>query len=176
MKFVELPLKDSFLVEPERHTDARGYFARTFCADEFAAHGLASALVQCSTSFNVRRGTLRGMHFQKAPYEEEKLVRCTRGAVFDVVLDLRPDSATFRQWRSFELSVQNGCALYVPKGFAHGFQALTDDAEVFYQMAQHYRPEAASGVRWDDPIFGIEWPILPPILSEKDAGFGNFSY
>jgi dTDP-4-dehydrorhamnose 3,5-epimerase len=174
MLFTELELPGAFIVAPERRADARGYFARTFCRDEFAAHGLAGAFVQCSTSYNARRGTLRGMHFQRPPHEEAKLVRCTRGAILDVVLDLRPDVATFRCWRALELTADNGLAVFIPAGCAHGFQTLTDDTEVFYQITVGYDPGAAGGVRWDDPAFGIDWPIRPPILSARDASYGDF--
>jgi dTDP-4-dehydrorhamnose 3,5-epimerase len=174
MLFTELELPGAFIVAPERRVDARGHFARTFCRDEFAAHGLAGDFVQCSTSYNARRGTLRGMHFQCPPHEEAKLVRCTRGAILDVVLDLRPDADTFRCWRAVELTAGNGLALFVPVGFAHGFQTLRDDAEVFYQITERYDPTSGGGVRWDDPAFGIDWPIRPPILSARDASYGDF--
>jgi dTDP-4-dehydrorhamnose 3,5-epimerase len=174
MRFEPLPLVGAFGVHQERQDDARGWFARTFCRDAFAAHGLIGDFVQCSASFNTRRGTLRGMHFQRAPHAETKLIRCTRGAVFDVLLDLRPRSATFCGWHAAELSDANGAAVYVPAGVAHGFQSLTDASEVLYQIAERYTPEASAGVRWDDPAFGIDWPIRPPILSERDAGFGDF--
>jgi dTDP-4-dehydrorhamnose 3,5-epimerase len=174
MLFTPLPLSGASLVAPERHRDSRGWFARTFCQDEFAAHGLASSFVQCSASFNARRGTLRGMHFQRPPHEEIKLVRCTRGAVLDVLLDLRPESVSFCRWHAIELTADNGLAVYIPAGMAHGFQTLADDSEVFYQMAEFYHPEAAAGVRWDDPAFGIDWPIRPPILSERDAAYDDF--
>jgi dTDP-4-dehydrorhamnose 3,5-epimerase len=174
MLFTELALPGAFVVHPERLQDSRGYFARTFCNDEFAARGLAGDFVQCSTSFNVRSGTLRGMHFQRAPYEEIKLVRCTRGAVFDVIVDLRPNSPGFCQWYALELTAGNGYAVYVPGGFAHGFQTLVDEAEVFYQMTERYHPEFAAGVRWNDPRFGIDWPIRPPFLLGKDANYEDF--
>jgi dTDP-4-dehydrorhamnose 3,5-epimerase len=173
MLFNELTLRGAFVVAPERREDARGWFTRTFCHDEFAAHGLICDFVQCSTSFNIRRGTLRGMHFQRAPHEEIKLVRCTRGAVLDVMLDLRAGASTFRQWQTVELTEDNGLAVYVPCGFAHGFQTLTDNAEVFYQMAGRYCPDAAAGIRWDDPAFDIDWPIRPPILSDRDASHAS---
>ena len=174
MRFAPLPLAGAFVIGQERRCDHRGWFARTFCRDEFAAHGLIGDFVQCSASFNARRGTLRGLHFQHAPHAETKLVRCIRGAVFDVLLDLRPHSATFGDWHAVELSDANGVAVYVPAGVAHGFQSLTDASEVLYQIAKRYAPEASDGVRWDDPAFGIDWPIRPPILSERDAGFGDF--
>lgn len=174
MRFTALALPGAFIIAPERHADSRGYFARTFCRDEFTAHGLTSAFVQCSTSFNARRGTLRGMHLQRAPHAEIKLVRCTRGSVLDVLLDLRPDSATFRHWQAVELTQDNGLAVYVPAGVAHGFQILTDASEVFYQMAEHHDAAAAAGVRWDDAAFAIDWPIAPPILSDRDAAYPDF--
>ena len=174
MRFTELALPGAFLFTPERREDARGYFARTFCRDEFSAHGLASDFVQCSTSFTARRGTLRGLHFQRAPHEEIKLVRCTKGRVLDVLLDLRPDAPTFCRWQAIELSEENGLVVYIPAGFAHGFQTLADNAEVFYQISERYHPEAAAGVRWNDPAFAIDWPIIPPILSERDAGYADF--
>ncbi len=174
MQFTELTLAGAFVITPQRHEDSRGWFARTFCHDEFAAHGLASDFVQCSASFNVRRGTLRGMHFQHAPHEELKLVRCTRGAVFDVLLDLRADSGTFCRWQAMELTHDNGLAVYIPRGVAHGFQTLTDDVEVFYQMAERHCADAAAGVRWDDPTFAIDWPVRLPILSGRDAAYADF--
>lgn len=167
MRFSELPLPGAFVVAPERRADARGYFARTFCRDEFAAHGLVDAFVQCSMSFNARRGTLRGMHYQRAPYEETKLVRCTSGAVFDVLVH-RASS----RWHAIELTADNGLAVYIPTGFAHGFQTLTDCAELFYQMSERYQPDSAAVLRWDDSALGIDWPIRPPILSPRDAGHG----
>jgi dTDP-4-dehydrorhamnose 3,5-epimerase len=174
MRFEPLPLVGAFVISPERHGDARGWFVRTFCRDTFVEQGLVGDFVQCSASFSTRRGTLRGMHFQRAPHAEVKLVRCTRGAIFDVLLDLRPGSATFRRWHGVELSAESGTALYVPSGFAHGYQSLTDGAEVFYQISERQVPHAADGVRWDDPAFGIEWPIRPPILSERDAVYADF--
>lgn len=174
MNFTPTALPGAWIVEPERLGDERGFFARTFCRDEFGAHGLATIFVQCNTSFNARRGTLRGMHFQRAPHAEAKLVRCTRGAILDVLVDLRPDSAAYCRWVGVELSAQNGRMLYAPEGVAHGFQTLADDSEVFYQMAAMYRPEAAAGVRWNDAAFGIDWPIPDPILSRRDAEYGDF--
>lgn len=174
MRFTELPLAGAFVISPERHADQRGWFARTYCRDEFARKGLATGFVQCSASFNARRGTLRGMHFQRAPYQESKLVRCTRGAALDVLLDLRPQSATFRRWHAVLLTADDGRAVYVPAGFAHGFQTLADATEIFYQMAEFHHPASAAGVRWDDVAFAIDWPIRPPILSERDAHFPDF--
>jgi len=174
MRFTELALAGAYIVAPERRADSRGWFARMFCRDEFAAHGLMGEFLQCSASFNVRRGTLRGMHFQRAPFEETKLVRCSRGAVFDVILDLRPDSGTYCQWQAIELTQDNGLEVYVPGGVAHGFQTLTDETEVFYQMTERHCAKFAVGVRWDDPAFAIDWPIGPPILSDRDASYVNF--
>ena len=168
MKFTPAKIADVWIVDMERHKDERGWFARTWCAEEFAKHGLNAMLSQCSASFNRRRGTLRGMHWQAAPHGETKLVRCTRGAMFDVALDLRRDSPTFRQWVGAELTAENGRALYIPEGCAHGFQTLADDTEVFYQISVPYDPASARGVRWDDPAFGIQWPLPDPILSAKD--------
>jgi dTDP-4-dehydrorhamnose 3,5-epimerase len=168
MKFTPAKIPGVWIVEQERFADDRGYFARTWCADEFAAHGLISGLAQCSTSFNLRRGTLRGLHYQIAPYEEDKLVRCTRGAIFDVAVDLRPGSPTYRHWTSVELTEANGLAFYIPKGFAHGFQTLADNSEVFYQMPQTYQPAAGRGLRWNSPWCSVTWPLPDPNLSEKD--------
>jgi len=171
MIFTETPLTGSFLVAPERRRDERGYFARTFCVDEFAALGLPTVVMQCNTSFNSARGTLRGMHFQRAPMGEAKLVRCTRGAVFDVIIDLRADSATYCCWYGAELTEENGSALFVPHGFAHGFQTLTENSEVYYQMFDRYSPADADGVRWDDPAFEIGWPLPVSRIAERDAGY-----
>ena len=171
MKFVATPLAGAVVVELEPAHDARGFFARTFCRDEFRAAGLPGEFVQTSLSYNARRGTLRGMHFQAAPQEEPKLVRCGRGAIFDIVVDLRRDSPTHRRWFGIELSAENRRALYVPPGFAHGFQTLADDSEVLYAMAVAYVAELARGVRWNDPAFAIAWPLPNPIVSERDRGF-----
>ena len=174
MKFTETPLRGAFVIEFEVISDERGYFARTFDVGEFINHGLDPAVIQCSTSFNERRGTLRGMHYQADPEGEVKLIRCTRGAIFDVALDLRPRSETYCKWFGVELSAENHRMLYVPEGMAHGFQTLEDGAEVYYQISHHYEPSAARGVRWDDPAFGIEWPFPDPILSERDRQFPDF--
>ncbi len=168
MIFRETKLPGIFIVEPERFADERGFFARTWCQDEFAAHGLNPRLVQCNISFNEKKGTLRGMHYQIAPHAEAKLVRCTMGAIYDVALDLRPDSPTFRQWIAVELTAENRRALYIPEGFGHGFQTLVDDTEVLYQMSEFFSPEAARGVRWDDPAFGIMWPGDDRNISDRD--------
>jgi dTDP-4-dehydrorhamnose 3,5-epimerase len=163
-----------YLVEPERRADERGFFARTWCQQEFAAHGLNPSLVQCNISYNRLKGTLRGMHYQAAPHGEAKLIRCTRGAIYDVIVDLRADSPTFKQWLAAELTADNRSMLFAPEGLAHGFQTLADDTEVFYQMSEFYHPEAARGVRWDDPAFGIRWPLPDPILSDRDRGYAVF--
>jgi dTDP-4-dehydrorhamnose 3,5-epimerase len=175
MIFTETKLKGAYLIDLDKHEDERGFFARAWCMDEFAEHGLNQRFVQCNISFNKKRGTLRGMHYQAAPYEETKLVRCTMGALYDVIIDLRSDSPTFKEWFSVELTAQNHRALYVPEGFAHGFQTVVDNTEVFYQMGEFYHPECTRGVRWDDPAFGIEWFSDPLILSRQDREYADFS-
>jgi len=174
MHFLPTTLPGVFVVEMELREDERGFFARSWCAAEFAAHGLDTGLAQCSVSYNKRRGTLRGMHFQAALHAEVKLVRCTAGAVYDVAVDLRPHSPTFRRWTATELTAENRRALYVPKGCGHGFQTLTAGAEVLYHMSEVYHAEAARGVRWNDPAFGIRWPLADPFLSERDAAYADF--
>jgi dTDP-4-dehydrorhamnose 3,5-epimerase len=170
MQFTPTEIAGVWIVEMERHGDERGWFARTWCAEEFRRHGLNANLAQCSASFNRSKGTLRGMHFQAAPHEEAKLVRCVRGAMFDVALDLRASSASFRRWVGVELTSDNGRALYVPEGCAHGFQTLADDTEVLYQISNVWHPESARGVRWNDPAFGIQWPLEDgAVMSRKDA-------
>lgn len=171
MHFKKTKLEGAYVIEPERLEDERGFFARTFCRREFEAHGLNPVFVQLNISHNRVKGTLRGMHYQAEPHAEAKLVRCTRGAVFDVILDLRPGAATYRQWFSVELNMDNRRAVYVPEGVAHGIQTLADDTEVFYHMSEFYHPEVARGVRWDDPAFGIEWPLPDPLLSDRDRSF-----
>jgi dTDP-4-dehydrorhamnose 3,5-epimerase len=169
VRFVATKLGDAFVLELERHEDERGFFARAWCRDELREHGLVAELAQCSISRNARAATLRGMHFQTAPYEEAKLVRCTAGSIFDVIIDLRPESPTYGDWLGVELDARRGNALYVPKGFAHGFQTLVDDTDVLYMISDPYMPEASSGVRWDDPAFGIEWPPAEGrTISERD--------
>jgi dTDP-4-dehydrorhamnose 3,5-epimerase len=158
----------------EKHVDTRGFFARTYCEREFEAHNLISRFVQCNTSFNKSKGTLRGMHFQLPPCEEAKLVRCTRGAIYDVIVDLRPTSPTFKRHVSAVLSAENGRMLYAPQGFAHGFQTLQDDTEVFYQMSGFYSPEHARGVRWNDPAFGINWPPDERSILDRDRSYADF--
>ncbi len=174
MIFKETKLKGAYIIEIEPLEDERGFFARAFCQKEFEEHGLSSHVAQCNVSYNKRKGTLRGMHYQASPYEEAKLVSCIRGAIYDVILDLRPRSGTYKQWISAELSDENRRMLYIPEGFAHGFQTLKDNTEVFYQMSEFYHPECAGGVRWDDPAFGIEWPISEKIISDADKSFADF--
>src|SRR5687768_3908724 len=175
MIFKETKLGGAFVVEPERFEDERGFFARGWSRREFEERGLDARLVETNISFNRRRGTLRGMHFQSAPRAQAKLVRCTRGAIYDVVVDLRPESPTFKRWVGVELSADNRLMLFVPEGLAHGFQTLADETEVFYQMSEYYAPETAGGVRWDDPAFGIEWPDAPArIINERDANYPDF--
>jgi dTDP-4-dehydrorhamnose 3,5-epimerase len=163
-----------FLVRAEPQEDSRGVFARTFCAGEFRAQGLDPRVAQASTSATRRRGSLRGIHWQAAPWGEAKLVRCVRGAVFDVAVDLRRDSPSFCRWVAFELDASGRDALYLPEGVAHGYQTLEDDVELLYQMSVPYHPEAGRGARWNDPAFGIAWPIPDPLLSERDAGYPDF--
>lgn len=171
MKFSETSLKDAMLITLEKRGDERGFFARTFCAEEFRAAGLATEFVQANHSSNARKGTLRGMHFQKAPHREVKVVRCVKGAIHDVIIDLRQDSPTYGRWEGFDLTEENGHMLYVPEGFAHGFQTLVDDTHVAYQVSYPYTPGAEGGVRWDDPAFGIAWPLTPTVISPKDAAW-----
>ena len=175
MRFVPLDLEGAYVIEPELREDDRGFFARVWCAREMEAAGLENALAQASIAHSRKKGTLRGMHFQIPPHGEVKLVRCTAGAIFDAIIDLRPDSSTFLNSTHVVLSAENRRALYVPKGFAHGYQTLEDDTEVFYQMSEFYTPGAEGGVRWDDPQFGIPWPDADPrILSEKDQALPRF--
>lgn len=174
MIITQTDLEGAFTIDPQPNRDPRGWFARTFCEREFEAHGLETRFPQHSTSQNVKKGTLRGMHFQRAPHAEVKLVRCLKGAIFDVIIDLRPDSPTFKQARGFELSEANLRQLYIPKGFAHGFQTLSDNCEIGYLISEFYAPEAASGVRYDDPAFEIAWPLEVAVLSDKDRGWPDF--
>lgn len=174
MRFLPTRLAGLVVVDVEATPDDRGLFARTFCQREFADNELPTEFVQCNTSFNNRRGTLRGMHFQAEPHAEGKLVRCTQGSIYDVAIDVRRDSPTFQQWEGYELSAENRRALYIPPGFAHGFVTLANLTEVFYQMTASYAPEAGRGVRWNDPAFGIAWPIEEPILSPRDAAYPDF--
>ncbi|HEY5198084.1 MAG TPA: dTDP-4-dehydrorhamnose 3,5-epimerase [Solirubrobacteraceae bacterium] len=176
MRFAQTPLPGAWVIDVDPLADDRGWFARTFDAAEFAARGLRTDVVQCNASFNVRRDTLRGLHYQAAPHGETKLVRCVRGRVFDVAVDLRPDSPTYRRWHAVELTDANRRMFYIPDGLAHGFQTLTDDSELLYMMGTQYVPDAARGVRWDDPAFAIDWPVATGerIVSERDRGYPDF--
>lgn len=174
MRIVETTLPGVLIVELQPIEDERGFFARTWCQNTWQQWNLDSRLVQCNLSYNRRRGTLRGMHYQAEPHGEAKLVRCTAGAIYDVALDLRPDSPGYRHWVAVELTAANRRGLYIPEGVAHGFQTLTDDAEVLYQMSEFYHPESARGVRWNDPAFGIVWPIEVTSVSPRDNGFSDF--
>lgn len=173
MRFTPTPLNGSFLVDLEERRDERGFFARSFCAREFAEHGLDPAVTQCNVSFNHLKGTLRGMHYQE-PASESKLVRVTRGSIWDVIVDLRRDSATYLQHFGVELNADTRQALFIPKGFAHGFQTLTDATEVFYQMSEFYVPGQDQGVRYNDPAFGIAWPLPVTVLSERDRHYPDY--
>jgi len=174
MIFTETKLKGAFIIELERLTDERGFFARSWCQREFKEHGLNPRLRQCSISYNISKGTLRGIHYQVAPCVETKLVRCTMGAIFDVIVDLRPESPTYHQYFADILTAENRKMLYIPEGFAHGFLSLQDDTEVQYQMSDDYSPDHARGVRWNDPAFGIQWPGEVLIISERDRGYPDF--
>lgn len=168
MRFTPLAVAGAFSVELDRIEDSRGLFARSFCEEEFRAHGLDLRVVQCNISWNRLRGTLRGIHFQREPHAEAKLVRCTRGAAFDVVVDLRKGSPTYLKWASLEITAANGLAMYLPAGCGHGVQSLADDTELFYLMSEPFHVSLTDGIHWNDPSIGIEWPILPPIISERD--------
>lgn len=175
MIFRETPLSGAYVIDLERHSDERGFFARTWCRREFEEHGLNPRLVQCNISYNKTRGTLRGMHYQAPPHEEAKLVRCTRGRIYDVIIDLRSDEPTYTDSFGITLCDEKRRALYVPEGFAHGFLTLDDDTEVFYQMSEFYAPEAARGVRYDDPAFGIDWPAPVQCIKERDRNYPDFA-
>ena len=174
MIFSETSLKGAYLIDPERHSDERGFFARTWCQHELTQHGLNPRLVQCNISFNRKKGTWRGMHYQVAPYAEAKLVSCIRGSICDIIVDLRPQSPTFKHHISVTLSAQDRRMLYVPENFAHGFMTLVDDAEVFYQMSEFYSPESARGFRWNDPVFGIRLPLEIAAISDRDRDYPDF--
>lgn len=174
MIFKETALQGAYILELEAAEDERGSFARTFCEREFEAQGLNSHFVQCSLSTNTRRGTLRGMHYQAEPNAETKLVHCVRGSLYDVIIDLRPQSTTYCRWVGVELSALNNRLLYVPAGFAHGFQTLEDDTAVYYQISTFYAPQSARGVRWNDPAFAIKWPLSDPLISDKDSGLPDY--
>lgn len=176
MIFNEISLKGAYLVEIERLEDDRGFFARAWCEEEFAAYNLKSKFVQSNISLTNKKGTVRGLHYQTAPRQEAKLIRCVRGAIFDVIIDLRPQSATYKQWVGVELAAENHKMLYVPEGFAQGFQTLADDTEVFYPVSEFYSPEFERGVRWNDPFFGIQWPEMEGVIvSEKDVSWPDFT-
>ncbi|MBL6448106.1 dTDP-4-dehydrorhamnose 3,5-epimerase [Fulvivirga sp. 29W222] len=176
MIFEETKLRGAYVIKPERLEDERGFFARSFCLKEFAEHGLSPFVVQCNISYNKKKGTFRGMHFQAPPFEEDKIVCCTQGSILDYVVDLRLGSPTFKQWVAVELSAENRNILYIPKTFAHGFITLTNDTQVFYQMTQFYNAESARGFRWDDPAFDIQLPIPVESIAEKDRSFPPFEY
>jgi dTDP-4-dehydrorhamnose 3,5-epimerase len=174
MKFYSTKLNDVWLIEVEPALDSRGFFARTFCVDEFAAHGLETSYAQHSISFSIHNGTLRGLHCQREPHREVKLVRCVKGAIWDVIIDIRPDSPTYCCWQDFELSSANKYQLYIPKGFAHGFQTLSDNVEVNYLISEPYSPQSADGIRYNDPIFRITWPLPVTEISSKDLQWPDF--
>lgn len=171
MQFTETKINGAYIIDIERREDSRGFFARAFCQREFAAHGLKPAIAQANVAYNFKRGALRGMHFQSPPAAETKLVRCTRGAILDIIVDLRPESPTYLQNIAVELNEENGRALYVPERFAHGYQTLEDNTEVFYQMGNYYTPDDAAGLRFDDPKLGIQWPLPVASISEKDLAW-----
>lgn len=175
MKFIETKLKGAYLIELEPAVDNRGYFARSFCQKEFKRLGLNTNIAQCNISYNEKKGTLRGLHFQAAPYEEAKLVSCFKGSIYDVIVDIRPDSSTYLEWVGIELSEDNHSQLYIPEGFAHGFQTLCNNTVVSYQMGEFYYPNSASGIRFDDPMLTIKWPLGNKIISEKDLSYKGFS-
>jgi dTDP-4-dehydrorhamnose 3,5-epimerase len=174
MIFTETKLPGVFIIEIEKREDERGFFARAWCKKEFEAHGLNLDWVQANLAFSKRRGTLRGLHYQIAPYEEAKLMRCIRGAIYDVIIDLRPESPTYKRWLGVELTADNHKMLYVPEGFAHGYQTLMDNTETFYQASQFYSPESERGLRYDDPAFAIEWPIDVQVISDKDKSWSDY--
>ena len=175
MRFEAISLDGAWLVHPEPMPDSRGFFVRTFCVNEFRDHGLETAFPQHSVSCSFRKGTVRGMHFQRAPHGEVKLVRCLSGSIWDVIIDIRPESPTFRQWLGFELSAENGLQLYIPKGFAHGFQTLNDDTRVNYLISEFHAPAAASGARYNDPAFDVTWPLPVTTIAEKDLLWPDFT-
>jgi len=175
MIFTETKLQGAFIIDLQKHEDKRGFFARAWCQNEFQEHNIDWQPVQANLAYTESKGTLRGLHYQAAPYGEAKLLRCIRGAMYDVILDLRPESATFKQWLGVELSAENGRALYVPEGFAHGYLTLEDHTEAFYPVSQFYTPGAEQGIRWNDPAFGIDWPIKENlVLSDKDRSWPDY--
>jgi dTDP-4-dehydrorhamnose 3,5-epimerase len=175
MIFTETTLKDAYLVEPQKYEDERGYFARVFCENEFKSLGFKLNMVQSNISLSYKKGTIRGLHYQADPHAEVKLIRCIKGSIFDVIIDLRPHSSTYKQWLGMELNSSNGQMLLIPENFAHGYQSLMDHTEVFYQVSQFYTPDAEKGIRWDDTAFNIQWPeMVHPIISEKDKSWPDF--
>jgi dTDP-4-dehydrorhamnose 3,5-epimerase len=172
--FSETKLKDAYILEIKKLEDNRGFFGRSWCQREFEEHGLVPCIVQANVSFNIKKGTLRGLHYQVAPHEETKLVRCTRGALYDVIIDLRPDSPTYKQWLGVELTADNYKMLYVPKGFGHGFITLEDKTEASYQVSQFYTPGAEGGIRYNDPAFDIRWPVEVTVISDKDSSWADY--
>lgn len=174
MEFNETKLKGAFVVTMKKIEDHRGYFARAWCRDEFTAHGLNPGMIQLNTGFSHAKGTLRGMHFQLAPHQEAKFVRCTQGAIYDVIVDMRPDSPTHRQWVGVELTASNGVMLYAPEGFAHGYQTLTDGAEIYYMTTALYAAGSAKGVRYNDTAFGIDWPLPVSVISTQDQNWPDY--
>ena len=175
MKFIETELRGAFIIEPERIEDERGFFARVWCQKELKAAGLDTRQAQCNMSFNKYKNTIRGMHYQKSPHEEIKIVRCINGAIYDIIIDLRPNSPTYMKWRGFDLTQENRRMLYIPKGFAHGYQTLDNETEIFYQVSEFYSPKAEHGIRWDDAAFSIKWrPYEKLIISEKDKHWDNY--
>ena len=175
--FTETKLKGAFIVDPERFEDTRGFLARSFSAKEFESRGLNPRIAECNISFSKKRYTVRGMHFQHPPFAQAKLVRCSKGAIYDAIIDLRPESPTFKQWIGEELTAENRRILYVPEGFAHGFQTLADDTEVFYQMTNFYNPGSEGGVRWNDPVFAIDWPATDGVtINERDQNYPDFKF
>jgi dTDP-4-dehydrorhamnose 3,5-epimerase len=174
MIFTETRLKNAFLIDPERFEDERGFFARSWCELEFRNNGIEIKFVQCNISFNKKMGTLRGIHYQASPYEEARLIRCTMGAIYDVIVDLRPNSLTYKKWISTELTSDNRRMIYVPKGFAHGFLTLTDNSEIFYMMSEYYAPGFNRGIKWNDPVLGITWPTDVRVISSQDKSYPDF--
>jgi dTDP-4-dehydrorhamnose 3,5-epimerase len=175
MQFQPTALDGAWVIDLDRHCDERGSFARAFCEEEFAEHGLVTRFPQCNLSTNERAGTLRGMHANVATHFEAKLVRCVRGAIHDIIIDLRPGSPTEREWLGVDLTAENGRALFVPEGFAHGFITLADTSDVYYHMSDFFHAEAARGFRWDDPAFGVRWPRPPAVISSRDASYPDFT-
>lgn len=175
MIFEETKLHGAYIIYPEKLEDKRGFFSRVWCKEEFEQHGLVTNLVQCNISYNKGHSTLRGMHYQDKPYQETKLVRCTAGAILDVIIDIRPESSSYKEWVSVELSAENRTLLYVPEGFAHGYVTLVDDAEIFYQVSEFYTPGVERGIRWNDPLFQIAWPVSDSlVISDKDSAWPDY--